>query len=894
MSAAKKPAGPIFTAKTKLPGGWKKIIQICEDFRGLNTDGYLPGALLLTKIKGWPHDNTPGVVCSPFTGNVIGAALDPNYAAGKGNNKDDAYQPMFNGGADPMPFVPFYMLHNGNYPMQSIVNYGLGVEIKPIKMRRGDYLAIDWSSGGGHSVFCWDVHVNKAGDVDAFQMIGSNGMIKPPYGPGGYGVTISGCTGAPWYEGAYAGTKGKGTGTLKKAGGKAVFVDTPDTLNKGTWYALQGVTKDKMDPAFMKAHPKTQFGRLADLHVAHFFQDSDDDPKLAPEPYCQLDGSPRSTDGSTPVPSTPVSAGPPGHAEVTSTPVKAADVKGDPAGIKAVPPLPAVQDPGKPLPSQLEVEAALKEFHLAGWIANDPGDSTNLNDSQSQAALKEFQAKFGLDADGIAGPKTKAMIRLQLPAVDGQLVAMAILSVLKAAGLIESPPGPAALTEFQGQAGLPRTGVADVATQAKLAEKAATTGPTSDKQGVTPTLVAVYWMGNTVKPGGSATLRVASLDLRIGQELQLFLRDVLTKKEVGASVKVLISGEVTEVKVPMPADFASGCVVFARVAGTLDGGKTVEMPAPAPLYIRAAGDTSEGLELFFNYKGWIGPVFGKGEREKNKAYTYAGYRVPGKTSWFVRGRGNVDVDGAPNAYHPDPKMDKNFVHAGELATHDVMSLARPLDCLADGPSGLQKKDGKLYVQGPKDPAPGYLVMATTLRRMKYDAWNPLEWADARVIPFFAIQTQILAQKNQPSSLPYFGGYEGVGAGHTGNYGDYVTAINLNPHKYRSEKSFPPDGVEMIELNGKQYPIAHGVIGDAGNQPHIGECSYAFAKALHTLDGPEWADVLWMVHPGTGKGPHVIPEPADIKSEGQRIFDAWGGKDQMAKVLSRPEMKSNGK
>jgi peptidoglycan hydrolase-like protein with peptidoglycan-binding domain len=890
MTAAKKPAGPLFTTKTKLPGGWKKIIQVAEDLRSVNTDGYMPGSLLLSKIKGWPYANTPGVVCSPFTANVIGAALDPSYVAGRGQGNADAYEPQFDGGK-PLPFMDFYHLHNGNYPIPSIVNYGLGVEISPTAMRRGDYLAIDWAPKGGHSVFCWDVHVNKDGKVDAFQMLGSNGTITPP---SGWGVTIGGCGGKPWIEGDYAGYTGKGKGTLKKVGGP-VFVDTPATLKRGTWYALKGVTKDKVDPGFLKAvGANLKFGRLNQLKCAHFFQDSDDDPKLAPEPYCQLDGSPRATDGSAPVPSTPVSAGPPGHAEVTSTPVKAADVKGGPAAIKTVPPLPAAQDPGKPLPSQLEVEAALKEFHLAGWIANDPGDSTNLNDSQSQAALKEFQAKFGLDADGIAGPKTKAMIRLQLPAVGGQLAAMAVLSLLKAAGLIESPPGPSALTEFQGQAGLPKTGVADVATQAKLAEKAATTGPTSDKQGVTPTLIAVYWMGNTVKPGGTATLRVASMDLRIGQELQLFLKDVITKKEVSASVKVLISGEVTEVKVPMPADFASGCIVFARVAGTLDGGKAVELPAPAPLYIRAAGDTSEGLELFFNYKGWIGPVFGKGEREKNKAYTYAGYRVPGKTSWFVRGRGNVDVDGAPNAYHPDPKMDKNFVHAGELATHDVMSLARPLDCLADGPSGLQKKDGKLYVQGPNDPAPGYLVMATTLRRKKYETWDAREWADARVTPFFAIQTQILFQKHEASSLPYFGGYEGVGAGHTGNYGDYVTAINLNPHKYRSEKSFPPEGVEMIELNGKQYPIAHGLIGDAGNQPHIGECSYAFAKALHTLDGPEWADVLWMVHPGTGKGPHVIPEPADIKSEGQRIFDAWGGKDQMAKVLSRPEMKSNGK
>ena len=310
-------------------------------------------------------------------------------------------------------------------------------------------------------------------------------------------------------------------------------------------------------------------------------------------------------------------------------------------------------------------------------------------------------------------------------------------------------------------------------------------------------------------------------------------------------------------------------------------------PADAP-----PAQATGKVEVFFNYKGWIGPAFSKSEGyDKNKKYTYVGYRVPGKTAWFLRGRGNVDVDGAPNAYHPTKT---NFVHAGELATYDVMSLERPLEYIGNGPTGMQKgPDGQLYIQKEGELAPGYYVMHTPLRRNQYKAYDPREYADARITPYFAIPTQVLGQAQTASGLPGFGGWEKVGDGHTGNVGDYVTAVNLNPGAYKGE-SYPPGYLNLIEIGGKKYPIAHGMIGDAGNQPHIGECSYAFAKSIHTLNGPEWADVLWMIHPGSGKGPFGIPEPAEIQATGQKLFDAWGGKDQLAAVLALPELKSNGK
>ena len=325
------------------------------------------------------------------------------------------------------------------------------------------------------------------------------------------------------------------------------------------------------------------------------------------------------------------------------------------------------------------------------------------------------------------------------------------------------------------------------------------------------------------------------------------------------------------------------------------GGATTDAGAPAPAAPAkpAEGPVSSKVEVFFKYRGWIGPAYGRGQYEKNKQYAYVAYRVPGKTAWFLRGRGNVDLDGAPNAYHPDPAMNRNFVHAGELPTWDVMRLDRPLENLANGPVGMQKKDGKLYVQTASDPCPGYYVMHTPLRRKQFDAWNPREYSDARIIPYFAIPTQILGQANSPSKLPGFGGWEAVGTGHTGGFGDYVTAVNLAPRAYKNE-SYPPGYLTLIELNGKKYPIAHGIIGDAGNQPHIGECSYALGKLLHTLNGPEWADVLWMIHPGSGKGQYFIPEPAEIRANGEKLFQDWGGQKQLAAVLQLPELSSSGR
>ena len=160
--------------ETKVFGGLARIYQIWEDMRARNSDGYVPGGGLLANID--DHGQlqiSAGTTCSPFTATVVGLAFDPTYPRNDLPVKTgDSYKPMFNGGKDRLPFRSFYLMHNNNnQPIESLVKYGLGKRIDAKKMRRGDVLGIGWfnKDRGGHAVFCWDVHLDANGDVDAFQ-----------------------------------------------------------------------------------------------------------------------------------------------------------------------------------------------------------------------------------------------------------------------------------------------------------------------------------------------------------------------------------------------------------------------------------------------------------------------------------------------------------------------------------------------------------------------------------------------------------------------------------------------------------------------------------------------------------------------------------------------------
>jgi peptidoglycan hydrolase-like protein with peptidoglycan-binding domain len=626
---------------TKLPdkpvGGPARIIQICEELRGRNDDGYVAniGGILANikqhgSLPAWPK--CKGTTCTPFTATVIGVAFDPKYPR---DDEKDPYVPMFNGGADElMPYSVFYMAQQANdNAVNSVVKYGLGYAIPATQMRRGDLVEITWNpGGGGHGVYCWDVHLNEKGEVDCFQILGSNGEGKPP----SPGVSIYGCSDERWLTGHNATLKSevkeieveeKGKkvtkkktiwsyaehGNYQKAKPK-IFVDHEDIVKVGRWLALpdvygppgycapnpkkgieggpllaKAVPKGSIKSNTFKATPETIFYTNAEhfsvraVRCARFYYEGD-----PPKPYCMKDGA-------------AISSGavePPGHFDGPVTTVKGNDIKKDPDAAKKVQPKPAKQDEKKPLDWQKGVEFAMQQFYRAKWIDSDPGDSDNINDSKTQAAIKEFQKKFKLKkVDGIVGPKTRGAIDRQLPACVLQGAAQINLGMLYRGGKLKTDPGPPdgvnnsktkdALKDFQKASGLEETGVPDADTQEKLSKLMAEHAASESKHGLAPMLHKLYWVGNEVQPTKSATLRLHSEDLKKGCELQVFLKDSMTQKEVQADVKLVAKDAENEVSIPIPALFAEGSIIYARASCPLDDGKALEMTTESPLNVRS-------------------------------------------------------------------------------------------------------------------------------------------------------------------------------------------------------------------------------------------------------------------------------------------------------------------
>lgn len=620
--------------KTTLPGGPDKIIQVCEALRDRNEDGYVPhiGGILANikshgSLQAWPK--CKGTTCTPFTATVIGVAFDPKYPR---NDESDPYVPMFNGGADEfMPYNVFYSLHNANdQAVNSVVKYGLGYEVPATQMRRGDLVEITWNpGGGGHGVFCWDVHLNEKDEVDCFQILGSNGEGNPP----SPGVSIYGCSGKPWLEGQNAKLKSetveyeveeKGQkvkkkrvnwsyaehGTYKKGKGKdKIFVDDDEIVKVGRWLGLPDVygppgfkfTKDGSNPLLAKAvepgkikldtfrvKPQTIFYTnpnkfsVRAVRCARFYYEGD-----PPKPYSMGDGKTHASGA----------VEPPGHLDAPVTTVKGNDIKKDPDATRKVQPKPAKQDEKKPLGWQHSVELAMQAFFKARWIESDPGESDNINDSQTQAAIKDFQKLFKLKVDGIVGPQTRGAITRQLPACATHGLAQAVLGQLYKAGKLKTDPGlvdgvnnsqtKSAVKEFQKSSGLKETGVPDADTQEKLNALAARHAPSETQHGLSPTLHKLYWVGNEVQPTRSATLRLHSEDLKKGCELRVFLKDSMTQKEVEADVKLVANEAENEVSIPIPALFVEGSIIYGRASCALDDGKSLEMTTESPLNVRS-------------------------------------------------------------------------------------------------------------------------------------------------------------------------------------------------------------------------------------------------------------------------------------------------------------------
>jgi peptidoglycan hydrolase-like protein with peptidoglycan-binding domain len=846
---------------TKLPGGWPKIIQIADDLRGRNSDGYLPAiGGILANIKGHQASLSKGTTCSPFTATVIGVAFDPTYP--RDDLKGDAYVPLCNEGKDPMKYPDFYHEHNtvNDNAANAVAAWGLGELIEAQDLRRGDLVEIGWQNDHGHAVFCWDVHLDEHGKVDCIQILGSHGGHA-----GDTGVSIWGCSGKPWLEGGNPKQK-NGTGNYAKLR-KQIFVDEDEIVRQGWWLVLPEVKASSINLDTFRVRPRlplldkgNKTGIWAKkIRAAHFHYDG-----AKAEPYSMKGGAASSV---------PASA--PGHIDAPVTTIKGNDIKKDPAAPAKVQPKPVKQDEKKPLNWQHDVERAMQDFFKAQWIKSDPGSSDNINDAKSQAAIKEFQTLFKLLVDGIVGKQTKGAIAKQLPACHRQAAAQEMLGKLYRGKKLGSDPGgpdgtnnsktQAAVKDFQKANGLAQTGVPDADTLAKLEAAVADHAPSASKHGLEPRLTAAYWLGNSVAPGGTATLRVHSHDLKTGFELRLLLKDIIVGNDVESTVKLAVTGEQSQVAVPMPKQFVHGSMVVATLKATLEDGTKLEQLAAAPLFVLnepikpapapvAAGD----LEIFFKFKGTTG------ERETPKDHLYVAYKVPGKPqAWFIKGRFMTDVDGAPNCYHPD-----NLNVRTDYLKFDLLQHKGALDWRANGGkpgnwfgvvTDTGEKTGTPIVQGDNDPCPGFYVSSTSLSDSTKKRNDPRRYVDARVIPYIAFPGQVYNEGAQGTR------FTRVTKGPTGRLGDFLTVVN-------------PDADEA-------HRYTHAIFADMGgfDDPHFGEGSPALGQKVHAAGLVE-AKLLYILYPHSGAGPGKIPTADEVRQKGEELFKQWGGMDEVKRVL----------
>jgi hypothetical protein len=384
----------------KLIAAWEKLREL--DIAGYRTSQGNGSSAFLVKIVCADGTLGPssgnGVSCSPFTGTALMMALseggppyEPKLSDGSALTK--LFNTAVNGnlGAG-LKGVKEYGLKPGrdNGWVRACIAFNLAEAIDPSEMRRGDAVGIDWHPKGGHAVYCWDVHTDEDGKVDAFLYISSNGIISTtPLGGAGFGVSIGGCTqhlkkakddpktGQPRYE------------VLKTP----FFEDEEENVRRGswvTWLSKEEAKKIDLHDGRCRVPPNTRHpaASIKEIQVARFHGMD------RPEPYA-MGGAP----GKLPIhiPEVETTEVPPGE-QVTKEKVKA-QAK------------PVEQKEEEPTLSQLMVEQRLKALYVLGVIDKDNGEPDAVNDAQTREAVKAFQQKYGLKVDGIAGPKTKAKLK---------------------------------------------------------------------------------------------------------------------------------------------------------------------------------------------------------------------------------------------------------------------------------------------------------------------------------------------------------------------------------------------------------------------------------------------------------------------------------------------------
>jgi hypothetical protein len=205
------------------------------------------------------------------------------------------------------------------------------------------------------------------------------------------------------------------------------------------------------------------------------------------------------------------------------------------------------------------------------------------------------------------------------------------------------------------------------------------------------------------------------------------------------------------------------------------------------------------------------------------------WKLPGGAAIGFKSGMTIDAGGAPQAYHKDDgKALDDLAGAGK----DGHWRALVTD--------TGKPEGRPVVQGPGDPAPGYYVSTTALFDKARPTRSPARYVDASKIPYVALPPEA----------------RGWGA----ELGDFAVVMNAR--------------------NGR---IAFAIFADVGPPAKLGEGSIALAYALEIASSPRDGGlpngVVYAIFTRSGSG--APRSAADIDREGQRLFDALGGRPVLA-------------
>ena len=369
------------TSLPRLLAAWEELRRL--DLEGYRTSSAQPPSTWLAQIQ-WAHGRTTGrsvgrgTTCSPFVTQATALAYS--------SSPHEPYTPELAGGAA----LPLLFSHAANgalrpqnpahkklmeqYGMtladsewpRPIIFFNMGFSVEPEQMRRGDAVHIDWCSGGGHAVFCWDVHLNARGEVDAFLYVSSNGSMAD--GGSGGGISVGGTA--------------RGAGHLITQEGEyysvhksPLFVDDPVYVTDGAWVSWD----DNVAGTFLhdlRCRPKTRVKKIKRIAVARFFGI---DPTQVPLFAMGEDvpGGPRRNTADA------------GTASAVSSAVQKLETKSS---------------------ELLTLQRRLKLLQLIGWLRSDVGALDGKPGRKTTSALMEFQRTYGLRPDGKPGPLTQARL----------------------------------------------------------------------------------------------------------------------------------------------------------------------------------------------------------------------------------------------------------------------------------------------------------------------------------------------------------------------------------------------------------------------------------------------------------------------------------------------------